>query len=160
MAHLRLQLGASSNILYDASRLKDSDQGFSFVESLIAIVILGIIMAAGLAFYYQANALYYRSLHYQMATWVADSRMEQIKNLGCSAVSNGFLGTDTSTGTAVSLTGNSADTSHLMGLRKVTLPTCSTTNPNDVVVSVIWTEPCELANSNKHKVSLETYVGP
>ena len=91
-----------------------------------------------------------------MAAWVADSRMEQIKNAGCSqAASITGMSTDTSTGTTVSLTGNSAGTT-LTGLRKVTIPGCTTSN--DVVVSITWTEPGNAANSSK--VNLESYVGP
>ena len=64
-----------------------SNQGFSLVESLIAIVILGIVFTGGMAFYYHSNELYYHGLHSQMATWVADTKMEEIKNLGCTAAS-------------------------------------------------------------------------
>jgi len=144
--------GASSNILLKMLFLeKNSNQGFSLLESMIAIVILGILMTGGLAFYYQANALYYRGLHYQMASWIADTRMEQIRNAGCSAAGSlTGMGTDISTGTSVSLAG-------LTGLRKVSLPGCSASN--DVTVLVKWTEPGEAVNSYKHTVSLETNVG-
>jgi prepilin-type N-terminal cleavage/methylation domain-containing protein len=133
--------------------LKNNDQGFTLLESLIAILILGILMAGSLAFYYQANTLYYRSLHSQIATWLADSEMEQIKNEGCTAA----LSDPSTAVTPVSLTGDSSDLSHLTGLRQVTL-TCGGT-PNDVAVSVTWTEIGEPVASNNHTVILETYVG-
>jgi prepilin-type N-terminal cleavage/methylation domain-containing protein len=128
--------------------------GLSLVESLIAIVILGIVMAGGMAFYYNSNALYYRGLHLQLATWTANSKIEQIKNAGCTA-------TAVETGTTVSLSGDSTDTNHLTGTRKILWPT-TTTKPvtcassNDVVVQVTWTEP---GDSLSRQVSLETYIG-
>jgi prepilin-type N-terminal cleavage/methylation domain-containing protein len=155
--------GVPSNILNNGSLIKESDQGFSLVESLIAIIILGIIMAGGLAFFYYANNLYYRGLHYQMATWIVDSRMEKIKSAGCSgAPSLSHWSTDISpAGTPSFYLNGSTPTASLpnpiAGQRLVTL-SCGTLN--DAVVKVIWTEPGEPANSNRHSVSVETYVGP
>ena len=129
------------------------------MESLIAIVILGIVMAGGIAFYYRSNMLYNRGLHSQLATWVADSKMEEIKSAGCSA-------TTADAGSSVAI-------DKLTGIRKITWPTsaaqdpcsvaapttktCAASPPTVVGVCVTWTEPGEIANSSK--VGLVTYVG-
>lgn len=125
------------------------------MESLIAIIILGILMAGGLAFYYQANALYYHSLHAQLATWAADSEMEQIKSNGC-ALTNPD-------------TGSSVPIGNLTGTLVITWPTPATPDPcqattvkgtcsssTTVGVCVTWTEP---GFTTTQSVGLATYVG-
>ena len=134
--------------------IKGRDQGFSMVESLIAIVVLGIVMAGGMAFYFYSKTLYYRGLHSQLAAWIVDSKMEEIKATGCS---NAL----TDPGTTVGLSGNWLDTNRLTGTRTVLWPV-STTKPipcvvsNDVIVQVVWQEPGETSNRT---VNAETWVG-
>jgi Tfp pilus assembly protein PilV len=150
--------GTRFNIFYDASKVKNNNQGFLLIESLIAILILGIVMAGSLAFYYYSNAVYFRGLHTQMATWQADSEMEQIKNAGC--------------GNTAQNTGSSVIIGKLTGTLKITWPAPPTQDPclvatttkpicsssNVVGVCVTWTEPGNSANSSN--VGLVTNVGP
>ncbi len=156
-------IGENINFMHLKKCIKLSDSGFSIIESLIAIVVLGIVMTGGMAFYYNAQKLYNRTLHAQLATWIADSRMEDIKSTtGCSDVN---MPTDGLNGSSVSIGG-------ITGIRKITWPTaaipdpCSNTAPTikdctgpspiPVGVCVTWTEPGESSSRN---VKLETYVG-
>jgi prepilin-type N-terminal cleavage/methylation domain-containing protein len=148
--------------------IRIKSQGFTLIESLIALIILGIVMAGSTAFYGYANMQYYRGLHAQMATWIADSRMEQIKALGCTAVdTSSDPDNGTGTGKTVSLTGNSSDTSHLTGSRTViwwnSAHTSSSTTKTclspltDVAVQVSWRETGD--SSNTAPVTVETFIG-
>jgi len=137
---------------------KVSDQGFLLVESLIAIIILGIVITGGLAFFYNSNRIYYQGLHNQLATWVADSQMEQIKNAGCGATAQN-TGSSVAIGNltgALKITWPSPATQDPCLVASTTKPTCST--PTVVGVCVTWTEPGIKANSNM--VGLVTNVGP
>ncbi|MBF0483409.1 MAG: prepilin-type N-terminal cleavage/methylation domain-containing protein [Candidatus Omnitrophica bacterium] len=117
------------------------DQGFSLAESLIAIIVLAVTFAAGMAFYFNANNIYFRNLHLRQATFVAETKMEEIKNAGCNNTLN-------ETGTAV-IIGN------INGLRDVVRPgTCTATN--DVSVRVYWLEQGE---TTYREVNLITSVG-
>ncbi|MEI6437985.1 MAG: prepilin-type N-terminal cleavage/methylation domain-containing protein [Candidatus Omnitrophota bacterium] len=140
-------------------------QGFSIIEAMIAIVVLGIVMAGGLGFFYYSNSLYSRGVHNQMATWIADSKLEELKKAGCTAATQ-------DTGTTVGLIGDQTDTTnaaHLTGTRTVTWPATATqgvcgatttkpacTSPTLVGVCVSWTEPGTAISS---QVTLETYIG-
>ena len=125
---------------------KNSDQGFSLVESLIAIIILGIVMTGSMAFYTFANAQYYHGLHHQTATWLADSQMETCKSLGASALpaANCQSGT-TSLGAVIQ---------GLTASQTLLLTQVSGTTYYDVKVTITWTEPKEASRS----VVLETYI--
>lgn len=150
--------GIPFSIFFDFSKVKDSNKGFSLIESLIAIIILGIIMAGSMSFFGYSNAIYYRGLHTQIATWLADSQMEQIKNVGC--------------GKTAQNTGSSVTIGNLKGTLKITWPNpptqdpclvasttkvCSSQPPTAVGICVSWTEPGSTANSSN--VGLVTYVG-
>jgi prepilin-type N-terminal cleavage/methylation domain-containing protein len=129
--------------LIAVTSVKNSDQGFSLVESLIAIIVLGITFSAGMAFYFHANNLYYRSLHLRQATIVAETKMEAIRSAGCAATSN-----EINAGVAIG---------DISGYRDVVRPgTCSPTL-NDVSVRVYWQEP---GDTIYREVYLVTSVGP
>lgn len=149
------QHGQRINLMSLGNSLKNSDQGFSIVESLIAIIILGIVFAGGMAFFYQANTLYYRGLHSKIAAWLADSKLEEIKDLGCTAATQDL-------GTTVAI-------NKLTGVRKVTWPTVGVPDPclattvkpacsplTAVGVCVTWTEPNFTVD---REVGISTYVG-
>jgi prepilin-type N-terminal cleavage/methylation domain-containing protein len=129
------------------STVKDSDQAFTLIESLIAITILGIVMAGSMAFYYQANTMYYRGLHYQLATWLADSQMEACKGLGDSLIPT--------SNSECSLTNTVDSIQGLSAQQSVTINNQLNANYDDVKVTVSWKEPKEATFRN---VSLETYM--
>ena len=144
-----VHLGAFSNIFYDDPTVKNSNHGFSLIESLIAIFILGIIMAGSMAFYGYANTLYYHGLHAQMATLLADSQMETCKSLGDSHIptSNSECPQETKYSLGAVIQG-------LNAYESISINTTNSTY-DDVAVTVSWTEPKESASRN---VSLETYM--
>lgn len=139
--------------------IKHDNQGFTLIESLIALIILGIVMAGSMTFFAYASALHYKGVHAKMATWIADSELEVIKSAtGCSNAPT--------TGPA----GNSVTIDKLTGALKITWPATPTsdpcsatttkpacTSPTEVGVCVTWAEPGNLANSSN--VGLVTYVG-
>lgn len=148
--------------MFNYRLIKYNDQGFTLIESLIAMFILGIVMAGSITFFSYANVLYYRGIHTQIATFVADSELEQIKSAaGCSKLA------------ATIDPGSPVAVGNLTGSLKVTWPnsltqdpcsnlaptgtTCAAIAPTLVGACVTWTEPGSGANTSN--VGLVTYVG-
>jgi prepilin-type N-terminal cleavage/methylation domain-containing protein len=142
--------GLSINIINQNYSARNGDQGFTLVESLIAILLLGIIFSGGMAFYYLANALYYSGLHSRQATSIASSMMEVCKNVGyaslpslpggaCSVVTDQPL----PLGPLSSMSGTS------------TVAVSDVGNVKQVTVTVSWADP----NKGPSSITLQTYVG-
>jgi prepilin-type N-terminal cleavage/methylation domain-containing protein len=125
------------------------DRGFTLVESLIAILLLGIIFSGGMAFYYLSNALYYSGLHSRIATSLASSQMEVCKNEGFARISD-------NSETICRQSGASVQVGELSGsTRTVTVSNGPSSDLLQVNVTVNWTDPSRGAQS----VTLQTYVG-
>ena len=119
------------------------------MESLIAILLLGIMFTGGMAFYYQANALYYGGLHMRQATGLANSRMEVCKNAG-------YVNLDTRSGSDYNNCINSGPVN--VGAVSFTPTVTVGSSSNNLVpvkVQFDWTEP----SSGSRSISLQTYVG-
>jgi hypothetical protein len=128
--------------------MRNSDQGFTVVESLIAILLLVIMLTGGMAFYYHSNALYYSGLHNRMATSLASSQMEVCRNVGYAALPGGDCPEETDTALT---TGPLAV---LSGKRTVAVSDVGAVK--QLTVTVGWIDPSKDAQS----VTLQTYVGP
>ena len=111
--------------------------------------------------------LYYRGLHLQSATWIADSQLEAIKNAGCAAAATtgaagttvqiNDLSTVTNPGTLKIVWPTTTTQDPCTAAAPTTKPACSATVPTVAGVCVTWTEPGSAANRT---VGLTTYVGP
>ena len=123
-------------------------RGFTVVESLIAILLLGIVFAGGMAFYFQANALYFSGLNARLAASIASSRMEVCRNAGFAALPGGDCPAETN----APLT--SGPLAVLAGTRTVAVSAVGTVKL--VAVTISWNDPARGARS----VSLQTYMGP
>jgi prepilin-type N-terminal cleavage/methylation domain-containing protein len=130
-------------------------QGFSLIESLIAIILLVITLSGGMAFYFNANALYQRNLHARLAVSLAEAKMEQCRSVGASGLPGGICPAETNVSLGVVIQG-------LQARRTVT---ATGTTYKDVTVFICWCEPgdtCDASvcnSTSKHYVNLETYVG-
>ena len=119
------------------------------VESLTALVILVMMLTGGMAFYYQANSLYYSGLFRRIATSLAASQLEVCKNEGYAKL---LITTETvcrQTGAAVAVGQLSGST------RTVTVTDGPGSNLKEVDVTVNWLDPSKGAQA----VTLQTYVG-
>jgi hypothetical protein len=56
-------------------------KGLTIVECLLSIIILAVMLTAGMAFYYNAQAAMYGSIHKRIALEMASAELENIKNM-------------------------------------------------------------------------------
>lgn len=57
-------------------------KGFTIIECLISILLLAIVMAGGMAFYFYSTGYLASATHRRIAAEMANARLEQIKNSG------------------------------------------------------------------------------
>ena len=57
----------------------ETNKGFTIIESLISILLLAIVLAGGVSFYHNSDALMSMAMHKKMATEMANSQMEYLK---------------------------------------------------------------------------------
>ena len=127
-------------------KVKNGGRGFTLLESLVAIMILVIMLTGGMAFYYQANALYYSGLRQRIATSIASSRMEVCKN-------EGYEGLKDASETVCRDAGTSVSVGQLTGTRRVVVVDSGIYA--SVAATVSWTDP----NGFSRSVSLQTIAG-
>lgn len=147
-----------------SSPFKNSNQGISLIESLIAMFILGIILVGSITFFSFAETIYFRGLHLQMASLVADSQLESIKNAGCgstnqtanSPISIGTIsGVVDITWPVISTFNPQLSITQNVCAASTSKPSCG--SPTPVGVCISWTEPSSTSKSSQ--VGLLTYVG-
>jgi prepilin-type N-terminal cleavage/methylation domain-containing protein len=56
-------------------------KGLTIIECLLSIIILAVMLTAGMAFYYSAQASMYGSIHKRIALEMASAELESIKNM-------------------------------------------------------------------------------
>ncbi len=135
-----------------------NDQGFTVVESLIALVLLGIIVIGGAAFYFQASALYYTGLRARMAASIASSRIEYCKGLGYANLPTPSGGLCPAAASPVAVQVGSVSGSSAVTSNGVTITESGVGNVTYqlVVAAVSWIDPVKGAQA----VTVQTYVGP
>ena len=118
-------------------------KGLTLVECLISLLVLAILLTAGMAFYFNAQASMRWSIHKRIALEMASAEMESIKNSGYASIPLGvWPQSDVSIG---NLTGKrDVDVSDMGGYKQVR-----------VVVS--WQDAVK---STPQSVSLDTYIAP
>jgi len=62
--------------------LLGKDSGFTLIESVIALLLIAMMLSGGLALYLYSQGHLNAAIHRKMATNIANSRMEEIKNGG------------------------------------------------------------------------------
>jgi prepilin-type N-terminal cleavage/methylation domain-containing protein len=65
-----------------------SKKGLTIIECLLSIIILAIMLTAGMAFYFNAQAAMRWSEHKRIALEMAGAELENIKNNGYSSLPN------------------------------------------------------------------------
>lgn len=81
MAQLRLHS--------DISKLPQRQGGFTLVELLVTIIVLGIIITSLGSLYYITQILEVQSQHYDLAVRAARTEIEQLRNNGYDALTPG-----------------------------------------------------------------------
>jgi prepilin-type N-terminal cleavage/methylation domain-containing protein len=68
--------------------LKKDSKGLTLVEVLISIILLAIVLAGGLAFYFNSSETMALATHKRIATEMAHDRLEILKAQSCSTITN------------------------------------------------------------------------
>lgn len=72
-----------------AVRLNSSAKGFTLVELIVTIVVLGIVITSLGTLYYEMQVAEVRSQHYDLAVRAARTEIERLRNNGYSALTPG-----------------------------------------------------------------------
>jgi len=118
-------------------------KGLTIIECLISIIILAIILTAGMAFYFNAQASMRWSINKRIAVEIAGAELESIKNRDYANITPGVwspvdMSTDTFNGT------KNVEVSDIGDYKQI-----------HVVVG--WQDEVKKGNSS---VSLYTYIAP
>ena len=112
-------------------------KGLTIIECLISIIILAIMLTAGMAFYFNAQASMRGAIHKRIAVEMASAEIESIKNMDYASITlGGWPQTDVSIG-------------DLTGKKDVVVS--NTGGYKQVQVVVSWQDK---------SVSLDTYIAP
>jgi len=118
-------------------------KGLTLVECLISMLVLAILLSAGMALYFYAQAGFRWSVHNRIAIEMASAELESIKNSGYASIPLGVWPQSNVT------IGN------LHGKRDVEVFGMAEYKQVHVVVS--WQDAVK---SNPSSVSLDTYIAP
>lgn len=127
-------------------------KGFTLIEALICVILLGFLMAAGMQLYFTCDKIMALDVHKKMAAELAKSHMEFMKNVDYDSLeTEGQPNVQT-------IGGLTFTPSHT-----VAFPTDTTICPDgtggalckEVDVTVTWREPDESSN---REVLLTTYM--
>lgn len=133
---------------------KNSTNGFGIIECLISILLLTFIMVGGMSFYIYSNSYIKVTTYKRIASDLANSKMEEIKQAG-------FSGLHETWDPCV------IDTSHSIASLPVnaTITTCVVDNRTDcsppckyykqVAVNVTWNQP---GQSTPQSIRLDSFI--
>ncbi len=132
-----------------------SKTGFTIIESLISLILLGIVLTGGMKFYYHSQELISRTSHKKIALHTANGLMETFRKNGYGALPAAGVAV-----TSAITTGNlqylSASSTVLV--TDVDDPTVAgSPDYKSVRVTVNWTETGE---PSARTVDLLTYMAP
>ena len=113
-------------------------KGLTIIECLLSIIILAIMLTAGMAFYFNAQASMRWAIHKRIAVEMASAELENIKNSNYASILPGV--SDVSIG-------------NLTGTRQVEVSDMGSYKQVHVVVS--WQD---YGKSGQSSVSLYTYI--
>lgn len=125
-------------------------RGFGVIECLIALLLLSIMMAGGVAFYMFSNQYFQEATNRRIATALAQSELEAKRQAGYAAI--GGIGSCT------------VDTSRTVNLMPATITSCVLADGTDsgafkpykqVETIVDWTDP---GKGFSRSVSLSTFI--
>jgi len=131
-------------------------KGLTIIECLLSIIILAVMLTAGMAFYFNAQAGLRWSVHKRIAVELANSELESIKNIGYNGLTTDCPG--------VGLCNNP---NYTKPVQVEDLPLPPPTQPNqkvyvidnggykEVHVEIAWQEADK---SNPSTVNLSTYI--
>ena len=125
------------------------NEGFSIVESLISILLLAIVLAGGMSFYFNSSAIMAQVAHKKMAMEIANQAMEKKRIATFSSLTaTGWVDDDTP---IVSFGDFSTQ------VRKKITNMVGTPPYKQVEIEVSWTEPGQQSQST---IALATYMAP
>ncbi len=136
-------------------KLKINNRGFTLAEVLISLLILVIILAGGMKFYFYASEVIGLVTHKKLATEIANSTLEDLKRSGYSNLPAPGPGTPTALTNTDDPVGILKD---LSATKTVTVTDVG--NPIDykqVDVAVAWTES---GKNTSRETKLTTYIAP
>lgn len=127
-------------------------KGLTIIECLFSIIILAIMLTAGMALYFYAQAGFRWSVHKRIAIEMASAEMESIKNMLYTDLPN-------PASTALWVDHEPVNIGNLNGCYKnVYVTGDATTGYKQVRVEVNWQDPAKSAS--QQSVSLDTYIAP
>ena len=110
-----------------------SSDGFTIIETLISIVLLAITLTGGISIYFYSDRVVTLMGHKKMAAEIANSRMEELRELDYSVFSSTYDPTNSPFEDSVMVGGISAT-------RKITTAHSNPSGYMEVKVNVSWTE--------------------
>lgn len=134
-----------------------TNSGISLIESLISVLILTIVVAGGMAFYFNAAQLTSLRLHKQLALQTASSKLEEFKDSNYATLVQGITQADVTIGELEAKVSGGLGMTTIITDRDDNPP--SGTDYKEISVSVVWQEPSRNL-SQKEKVELTTFVAP
>ena len=126
-------------------KIGNSPSGFTLTETLISIVLLSIVLAGGMGFYFNSTDAMTRAMRKKIAIEIANENMEKLRNLAYASM----------TSPQTCIPGATPNVGGLVGTCSITITAVSTYK--QMVVNVTWTEP---GKSAQGQVSLASYRAP
>ena len=73
-------MGQTTKRFYKSSRVKSN--AFTLIECMISLLLIAIVLAGGIAYYFYSNDYLQAAIRKRIATEIASSKLEEIKNKG------------------------------------------------------------------------------
>ncbi len=127
-------------------------KGLTIIECLLSIIILAVMLTAGMAFYFNAQASMRGSIHKRIAVEMASAELEKIKNMSYASLPN--------TNSSLVIWPEESSTvniGNLIGQRNVYVKGDTGIGFKQIRVSVSWQDA---GKSSDSIVSLDTYIAP